>query len=266
MKNKTLILQVQYCFYVLLIFVLSNCNTREIPPAQQKKAVLDTVKTTKKLVITLDTTILSYVVNLQEQQLKFYWKDETGSLFSNIGKLKKELENKGEQLVFATNGGMFSPTHEPVGLYIENGKTIYPINTVKDAYGNFYLQPNGIFYIQNDKKAVVVATKDFEHDTTIQYATQSGPMLVIDGKIHSKFNTTSEHTNIRNGVGILPNGNVLLAMSKQPITLYDFATYFKQEGCENALYLDGAISQTYLPSQDWMQTGGNFGVLIAVIK
>ena len=93
---------------------------------------------------------------------------------------------------------------------------------------------------------------------------QSGPMLVIDGQIHPAFKEGSTNLNIRNGVGILPGNKVIFAMSKTEIKFYDFANYFKTTGCKNALYLDGLVSRTYLPSKDWIQTDGNFGVIIAV--
>ncbi|WP_242604841.1 phosphodiester glycosidase family protein [Flavobacterium subsaxonicum] len=53
-------------------------------------------------------------------------------------------------------------------------------------------------------------------------------------------------------------------MSKEPINFYDFAQYFKDMGCNNALYLDGYVSRTYLPEQNWIQADGNFGVIIGV--
>ena len=89
---------------------------------------------------------------------------------------------------------------------------------------------------------------------------------MIDGKIHSSFVEGSENTNIRNGIGILPNGKVVMAMSREKINFYDFASYFKKLGCKNALYLDGLVSRTYCPSQNWLQTDGNFGVIIGVIS
>ncbi|WP_264554492.1 phosphodiester glycosidase family protein [Flavobacterium sp. N1861] len=53
-------------------------------------------------------------------------------------------------------------------------------------------------------------------------------------------------------------------MSKKEINFYDFATYFKKLGCKNALYLDGFVSRTYYPEEKWIQTDGNFGVLIGI--
>lgn len=140
-----------------------------------------------------------------------------------------------------------------------------PIDTTQNDYGNFYLQPNGIFYLTMDNTPKICTTMHFQMNDTINYATQSGPMLVIDGKLHSKFNEGSPNVHIRNGVGILPNGNLLFAMSKEKINFYDFASFFKNQGRKNALYLDGFVSRTYLPSKKWKQLDGNFGVIIGEI-
>lgn len=163
------------------------------------------------------------------------------------------------------NGGMYKENNTPLGLYIENGKQLAPINTA-NAEGNFYLKPNGVFYLTTANKAFIKRTEDYHNNNSVRYATQSGPMLVIDGEIHAAFKKGSQNLNIRNGVGILPDNNVLFVMSKEPVNLYDFAMFFKDMGCKNALYLDGFVSRTYLPEQNWLQTDGNFGVIIGVTK
>ena len=84
--------------------------------------------------------------------------------------------------------------------------------------------------------------------------------------MHPRFNKGSANVHIRNGVGILPDGNILFAMSKEKVNFYDFASYFRQKGCKNALYLDGFVSRTYLPSKGWRQFEGNFGVIIGETK
>jgi uncharacterized protein YigE (DUF2233 family) len=161
------------------------------------------------------------------------------------------------------NGGMFTPEYTPVGLYIQNFKTIRKINNVSGG-GNFGLKPNGIFYLTADNKAVICKTEDFKNNGKVKYATQSGPMLLINGQVHPAFNKNSENFNIRNGVGILPDGSVLFAISKEGVTFYDFAMFFKNKGCKNALYLDGAISQMYCPEKGMLQMDEKFGVIIGV--
>jgi uncharacterized protein YigE (DUF2233 family) len=213
-----------------------------------------------------DEKFVNYIVNSQNQELKFFWKQKDNSNYGNFQILKSELKKQNKELVFAVNGGMFNKNHSPQGLYIENGVTLSQLDTLSGDYGNFYLQPNGVFYLTDKMKPIICITKDFKSNSKISYATQSGPMLVIDSKIHPKFKEGSENMHIRNGVGILPDGTLLFAMSKKIINFYDFASYFKENGCENALYLDGYVSRTYLSEKDWEQNGNDFGVIIAVIK
>ena len=123
------------------------------------------------------------------------------------------------------NGGMFKPDYSPVGLFIQQQTTITPLDT-STGNGNFYLKPNGVFYITKGNKAVICTTPDFADNGQIKFATQSGPMLVIDGAIHPAFKKGSTNANIRNGVGLLPGNKLLFAMSKEPISFYDFADYF----------------------------------------
>lgn len=210
-----------------------------------------------------DHQVLAYNVNLKNQDLKFFWKDDKGENLKTIENLKNYVNSKDQKLIFAVNGGMFKKDYSPQGLFIENNKTMAVLDKA-NGNGNFYLKPNGVFYITNDNIPFVSTTNDFLDNGKIKYATQSGPMLVTDGEIHSEFKEGSTNLNIRNGVGILPNKNVVFAMSKKEINLYDFAKYFQSLGCKNALYLDGFVSRTYLPEKNWTKTDGNFGVLIGL--
>jgi|TARA_B110000285_G_C14913866_1_gene509272 uncharacterized protein YigE (DUF2233 family) len=213
-----------------------------------------------------DSCILSYTINPNNQELKLYWKNNQGENYLNFEKLKNELEKTNQELVFAMNGGMFQKNLSPVGLFIEEGIIKRKINKVKDAEGNFYYQPNGIFILTENNKAIVCKTTDYEDYRNIKYATQSGPMLLIDDDINPIFTQGSKNLNIRNGVGILSDGSALFAISKRKINFYDFALFFKKQGCKNALYLDGFVSECYLPSENLNETKGEFGVIIAETK
>jgi uncharacterized protein YigE (DUF2233 family) len=211
----------------------------------------------------IDDKIISYTADPHSQDIALYWKNDSNKIIGSIENLKAHIEGKGQELIFAANGGMFDSGFSPQGLFIQDSKVIKPLDA-SSGNGNFYLKPNGIFYITSDNKAAVCKTEDFVDNGQIKYATQSGPMLVIDGKIHPAFKDGSHNIHIRNGVGILPDGKVLFAMSKIRVNFYDFANYFKEQGCLNALYLDGFVSRTYLPEKNWIQTDGNFGVIIGV--
>jgi len=212
-----------------------------------------------------DTEFVAYIVNPKKSTVALYWKNEKQINFGSLKNLKDWLSNNNQELLFATNGGMYKKDQSPQGLYIENYVVKYPLDTM-EGNGNFYLKPNGVFSITSDNKPKIVKTEEFKVSPKIKFATQSGPMLLIDGAIHKSFNQNSTNLNIRNGVGILPNNEIIFVMSKKEINFYDFATYFKNKGCKKALYLDGFVSRTYCPLEQSLQTDGNFGVIIGVTK
>lgn len=209
--------------------------------------------------------MLAYEVDVRTQQLALFWKDDKGRIFGNIQRLKDWTAAHGQRLVFAANAGMFNPQHAPQGLLIQAFQTRAPLDTQTTGRGNFYLQPNGVFYTTADGRVEVCPTKQFVAKN-VRFATQSGPMLVVDGLIPGMFSRRSTNLNIRNGVGILPNGRALFAMSKERVSFYEFASYFAERGCRNALYLDGAISRTYYPAAGWEQLDGELGVLVGVTE
>jgi uncharacterized protein YigE (DUF2233 family) len=213
--------------------------------------------------VSIEDKILSYTVDCKSQDLQFYWCDDSDKAFKSFLNLQTWLDSKNKTLLFAMNGGMFKKDYSPQGLFIQQQKTLIPLDT-SSGEGNFYIKPNGVFYITTDKQAVICKTTDFIDNGRINYATQSGPMLVVDGVFNATFMEGSTNLNIRNGVGILPDNKIIFAMSKEPINFCDFAKYFCDLGCKNALYLDGFVSRTYLPEKKWMQTDGNFGVIIGV--
>lgn len=212
-----------------------------------------------------DDRIISFIVDLNVQNLQLYWKDKNGNTLKKFTSLRTLVENKKQNLLFAMNAGMYRKDNTPQGLYIENHKVLITLDTLSGE-GNFYMKPNGVFYLTDENKGYVCQTVDFKLNEHIKYATQSGPLLLIDGHVHAAFKKGSPNLNIRNGVGILPDGKIIFAMSKKEINFYDFAIYFQNMGCKNALYLDGFVSRMYLPKENWVQLDGNFGAMIRVTE
>ncbi len=210
-----------------------------------------------------DDRFVTYTADCKQQSVAMYWKDDQDKNFASIGNLQLSLQKNHRKLVFAMNGGMYGPDHSPKGLFIEGGIVKSPLDTASGE-GNFYLKPNGVFYISKEAVPVICDTKSFRNNGKIKYATQSGPMLVIDGQISAVFKQGSTNLNIRNGVGLLPDGRVIFVISKVPVNFYDLANYFKSMGCKNALYLDGFVSRAYIADKNWLQTDGDFGVIIGV--
>ena len=209
--------------------------------------------------------VVSYRVDTRRSTLRLYYRDAHGRRYSSLGGLRAGLAARGQCLDFAMNGGMFAPGYAPQGLFIEAEKTRTALDTAAGA-GNFYLKPNGVFYLNTDRSAHIVPTATFRPDGRVAYATQSGPMLLVDGHIHPAFRPGSANVQVRNGVGVLPDGRVLLAMSKGKVSFYDFADYFRRAGCRQALYLDGFVSRTYAPAAGWNQLDGDFGVIIGITE
>lgn len=177
-----------------------------------------------------------------------------------------DLLNKraGADVHMAMNGGMFHIDGAPVGLLVQDGMEWFPLNRDSGKRGNFFLLPNGVFG-QDKQGAFRVVTTERAADIVWQEATQSGPMLLIDGRPHPSFNESSSNKNIRNGVGIRPDGSVVFGLSTDPITFYAFASAFALKGCHQALYLDGAISRMQILGAEASENGGEFSVMIGVI-
>lgn len=163
---------------------------------------------------------------------------------------------------------MYHPTGKPVGLYVEEGKQISKLSYCSKCGKNNYNMcfgdeiVNGVFKIDNNNKAFIEKSTEYKGES-VKYATQSGPLMVWNGKINPKFSKTSENYNVRNGVGIMPDGKVVMIIAYD-ITFYNFASIFKDKfGCLNAMFLDGAISEMYISNVKQQQDlGGNFGVII----
>ena len=168
-------------------------------------------------------------------------------------------------LKLAMNAGMYHADMRPVGLLVEEGRELSPLETV-DGAGNFYLKPNGIFFIGEDGGAGVMETAAFAAaKLTVRYATQSGPMLVIGGQIHPKFlpDGTSRYT--RNGVGVTPDGTVVFAISRDPLSLGSFARFFRDAvDCPDALFFDGAVSSLWAGGGTIIDSGHPAGPIVAV--
>ena len=212
-----------------------------------------------------DEKFADFVVDPQQERVEFFWSNAGGEIFKSFENVKKEVEKSGGKLRFAMNGGMYMEDQKPLGLFIQNGKTLAPLNT-REASGNFYLKPNGVFGIRDNNQAFLATTENFKDDGQIKFATQSGPMLLVGGQINAQFTEKSDNLNIRNGVCVTADSKVIFSISRRAVNFYDFAVHFREAGCRNALFLDGFVSRMYLPEKDMTDLGGEFGVIIAVVE
>ena len=208
-----------------------------------------------------------FVTNLDSHQILTHWKTKSGKKHLNIGSVKYELERENRDVLCITNAGMYTPSNSPEGLLISNSQELVPIDTGFIPNLNFYMMPNGVFY-EIGGKHVIKTTKEYMslNQDSIKYATQSGPMLLINGKHHPAFNYGSKSRKLRSGVGIRENGNVVFLISKHSnVNFHEFATVFRELfNCNDALFLDGAISKMYLKEMNSSELGGNFGPIISI--
>jgi uncharacterized protein YigE (DUF2233 family) len=205
-------------------------------------------------------------VDVARSELRFYWRDERGRPLGSIGALRAHLERNGRTLLFATNAGMYRPDQTPVGLYVEDGRQLVPLDTRRGLPGNFYLPDNGVFFVADGRAGIVESSAYPPRDAdAVRYATQSGPLLVRGGRINPLFEPGSRNLRIRSGVGIVSPDRVVFAISEEPVSLHAFATLFRDVlGCRDALFLDGEISLMYVPELARRDTGGTFGAMVAL--
>ena len=198
-----------------------------------------------------------------DADIRIFQRRDDGRPFARPEQAKFRL-GEGERLVMAMNGGMYHADLRPVGLYVEGGVEAAPLVT-RAGPGNFGLVPNGVFWVDADGAHVTETLAYDALGASPEFATQSGPMLVVDGKLHPKFIATSTSLKIRNGVGVGPDG-VVFAKSEAPVNFHTFARFFQEEGADNALYLDGTVSRMW--SAELGRSGGRYpiGPLIAVVE
>jgi prepilin-type processing-associated H-X9-DG protein len=184
-----------------------------------------------------------------------------GQPYASLGNLADAPEGRG--LLFAMNGGMYQTDLSPVGLYVEKGRELKKANTAAGP-GNFHMKPNGVFYVGDTRAGVVETGRYLRERPRALFATQSGPMLVIDGRIHPRISEEGPSQKRRNGVGMRDANTLVFAISDQPVSFGTFARLFKNElGCANALFLDGSVSSLYAPSAGRRDTFFPVGPIVA---
>ena len=205
-------------------------------------------------------------VDLRQNQLRLFWKSADGQAYGSFERVARDFQSQGQRLIFAMNAGMYHADLRPVGLYTERGQTLRRL-VLTDGPGNFHLKPNGVFYWDGSSGGVMESGAFARARPAAQYATQSGPMLVIDGRIHPRFNPQSDSLKIRNGVGMVNTHTAVFVVSENPVNFYDFALFFRDAlKTRNVLYLDGTISSLYDPQNSRDDRLFALGPLVGVVR
>ncbi len=190
---------------------------------------------------------------------------KTGGPYRDLANLAASRSSDAAPVVFAVNGGMFDDEGKPIGYYVENGDRLKELS-LADGPGNFHMKPNGVFYGSGTSWRVRT-TDDFYRNVgdRPRFGTQSGPMLVIKGKIHPQISENGPSRAIRNGVGIDDAGRAHFVISEEVINFGSFARFFRDQAkTPNALFLDGNVSALWDPASDRLDRGAALGPLIIV--
>ena len=210
--------------------------------------------------------ILCEVAAADEPALRLWQYDANGKPLKNFTNVRKLLD-QGEAISFAMNAGMYHADYAPVGLLVIDGQEVSPIVT-GGSNDNFGMLPNGVFCTGGQRPFQVIESRGFaQARPECRLATQSGPMLVIDGDLHPRFLVDSNSRYIRNGVGVSPDGQTAwFAISERPVTFHEFGRFFRDGlNVRDALYFDGSISRIYAPSVNRADFGRSLGPMIGLV-
>lgn len=172
-----------------------------------------------------------------------------------------------DRVAFAMNAGMFDEQDRPIGYAVVDGREVHKLN-LRDGPGNFHLKPNGVFIIGCGRVAAMVIPSEAVAELRCKprFATQSGPMLVIDGKLHPKLQADGQSRLIRNGVGVR-DGKAVFVISESAVSLGKFARFFRDAlKTPDALYFDGSVSSLWDPANGRQDSHTELGPIVVALK
>ena len=198
----------------------------------------------------------------REEPLRLFLNDAEGAPYGSFAAVEAEAG----PLAFAMNAGMYHADRRPVGLFRQGGVDLAPLVT-SDGPGNFGLLPNGLLCLAPEGAFVIESLAYEAGARDCEAATQSGPMLVIDGALHPRFLPESDSRYVRNGVGTSADGaRAVFAISRGRVTFHEFARLFRDGlGLPDALYFDGNVSRLLAPSLGRDDFGARMGPIVGLL-
>ncbi|MFU0930170.1 phosphodiester glycosidase family protein [Kluyvera cryocrescens] len=188
-------------------------------------------------------TLQSYRADPQHERIAMYWRQSNGQDYGSLRALLADINGDG-RVRMAMNGGIYDKAYAPLGLYIEKGQQKVAVNRSSGG-GNFFIKPGGVFYLRGQQAGIISLDK-LKSTNGMDYAVQSGPMLIENGVINWRLKPSASSRKLRNGVGITTQGKVVFMLSDRETNFYDFACYAKTRlNVRQMLYLDGTISKMY---------------------
>lgn len=187
-------------------------------------------------------------IDMARQSVRLLWKSQNGQPYGSLRGIGSAATAESGPMLFAMNAGMYHRDLSPVGLYVEGGVQHARAN-LSGGPGNFHMRPNGVFYIAGRTAGVMESRTFVNRAIKSDFATQSGPMLVLGGKLHPRITGGGTSAKIRNGVGVRDGRIAVFVITEEPVTFTEFARMFRDDlKTPNALYFDGSISSLYAPS------------------
>src|SRR5215470_5985720 len=176
-------------------------------------------------------------IDLRRHAVRLFWRKPDGEPYGYLASLPVAQRSGG--LVFAMNAGMYAPDY----------------------------RPDGIFYVAGETAGVLETGSFLTKRPAVDFATQSGPMLVVDGRLHPLFGR-SHSRKFRSGVGLRDEHTLAFVISEAEVTFSEFARLFRDRlKCDNALFLDGgSVPSLFAPA---LRRNGNLlrlGPMIAVYE
>lgn len=240
---------------------VSGTPTQALDPSPSA-TIASEVESACRAVIFEDTPLTDCIASPQRHRIATALAGRDGN-FRSLASFAESRDPR--TIAFAVNAGMFDEAGDPIGYFVENGERTKELNTA-DGEGNFHMKPNGVFFGTGDTWEIRTS-EDFRAGVSDrpEFGTQSGPMLVVDGKLHPEITRDGPSRTIRNAVGVDDQGRAHFVISSAPISFGKLARFYRDElGVKNALYLDGSVSQLWNPATERIDSGAAIGPILVV--
>ena len=252
------------CWLIVVLFLLASCG-----PVKPEPNTLDfSVRSEPCQPISVqqqDYVVCQFLP--ATHAIRLFHSDAQGEPYRQFINLVEALEAQGQSLIFAMNGGMYHEDRRPVGYYRDEHGDRATVN-LNEGPGNFHLKPNGVFWLKGQSAGINESADYLDQAIDPDYATQSGPLLVLNNQVHPGLNPDGVSRKRRNGVGVSADGKkVYFVISDSAVTFHEFASLFRDQlATPNALFLDGQVSRIYAPHINRNELGADLGPIVGVVE
>ncbi len=204
------------------------------------------------------------IANPSEHRITTAYAQASGDRFGSLAAFAETVDKR--TIAFAINGGPAGDDGKPKGYFVQNKQRIAELD-LGSGDGNFYIKPNGVFYGTGNAWRLRTTPSFYSgvRDRP-QFGTQSGPMLLVDGKLPSEISENGPSRAIRSGVGIGSDGKAHFVVSQKPLSFGQLARFFRDEAkVKNALFLASNRSALWDPATKRLDNG-SVGPIIVVTK